>query len=55
MAIGVFVPIGNNGWQLSTAAPQYKPSFEIKREIVQRPERYGLDFTLSMAHGAASA
>jgi pyrimidine oxygenase len=24
MKIGVFVPIGNNGWLISTTAPQYK-------------------------------
>ncbi|MDK6950309.1 hypothetical protein QP384_06170, partial [Klebsiella pneumoniae] len=25
MKIGVFVPIGNNGWLISTHAPQYMP------------------------------
>jgi pyrimidine oxygenase len=24
--IGVFIPIGNNGWLISTTSPQYKPS-----------------------------
>ncbi len=48
MEIGVFIPIGNNGWLISTASPQYKPSFELNRDIVQRAERYGLDFALSM-------
>ncbi len=48
MDIGVFIPIGNNGWLISTAAPQYKPSFALNREIVQKAEACGLDFALSM-------
>lgn len=48
MDIGVFIPIGNNGWLISTTSPQYKPSFDLNREIVQRAERHGLDFALSM-------
>jgi hypothetical protein len=48
MDIGVFIPIGNNGWLISTTSPQYMPSFELNREIVQKAERYGLDFALSM-------
>ncbi len=30
MKIGVFVPIGNNGWLISTHAPQYMPTFELE-------------------------
>jgi pyrimidine oxygenase len=48
MDIGVFIPIGNNGWLISTTSPQYMPTFDLNREIVQRGERYGLDFALSM-------
>jgi pyrimidine oxygenase len=48
MEVGVFIPIGNNGWLISNTSPQYKPSFDLNREIVQRAERYGLDFALSM-------
>ena len=48
MDIGVFIPIGNNGWLISTTSPQYKPSFELNKTIVQKAERYGLDFALSM-------
>jgi pyrimidine oxygenase len=48
MDIGVFIPIGNNGWLISKAAPQYKPSFELNKEIVQKAEGYGFDFALSM-------
>lgn len=46
--IGVFIPIGNNGWLISTTSPQYKPSFELNKQIVQRAEKYNLDFALSM-------
>jgi pyrimidine oxygenase len=48
MEIGLFIPIGNNGWLISTTSPQYKPSFALNREIVTRAEHYGLDFALSM-------
>ena len=48
MDIGVFIPIGNNGWLISTTSPQYKPSFELNRVVVQKAEAYGLDFALSM-------
>jgi pyrimidine oxygenase len=46
--IGVFIPIGNNGWLISTTAPQYKPTFELNRQIVAKAEAYGFDFALSM-------
>jgi pyrimidine oxygenase len=48
MKVGVFIPIGNNGWLLSEAAPQYKPSFELNKEITLLAEHYGMDFALSM-------
>jgi pyrimidine oxygenase len=48
MEIGVFIPIGNNGWLISTTAPQYLPSFELNRRIVEMAEACGLDFALSM-------
>src|SRR5882762_6862817 len=48
MDIGVFIPIGNNGWLISTTSPQYKPSFELNKQIVQKAEGYGFDFALSM-------
>ncbi|MHA6497427.1 hypothetical protein ACX3VG_11445, partial [Escherichia coli] len=40
MKIGVFVPIGNNGWLISTHAPQYMPTFELNKAIVQKAEHY---------------
>ena len=48
MDVGVFIPIGNNGWLISTTSPQYMPTFELNRAIVQKAEQYGLDFALSM-------
>lgn len=48
MDIGVFIPIGNNGWLISSNAPQYKPSFDLNKAIVQKAEHYGFDFALSM-------
>jgi pyrimidine oxygenase len=48
MQIGVFIPIGNNGWLISATSPQYMPSFELNKAIVQKAEGYGLDFALSM-------
>ena len=48
MDVGVFIPIGNNGWIASATSPQYMPTFDLNRTIVQRAEHYGLDFALSM-------
>ena len=48
MEIGVFIPIGNNGWLISTTSPQYKPSFELNKTITQSADKYGFDFALSM-------
>jgi pyrimidine oxygenase len=48
MEIGVFIPINNNGWIISANSPQYMPSFELNKAVVQKAERYGFDFALSM-------
>ena len=48
MDMGVFIPIGNNGWIISNTSPQYKPTFDLNKEIFQRAEHYGMDFVLSM-------
>ncbi|ONG53797.1 pyrimidine utilization protein A [Pseudoroseomonas deserti] len=48
MQIGVFIPIGNNGWLISSNAPQYAPSFDLNKTVAQQAERYGFDFLLSM-------
>ncbi|KAH9889751.1 putative pyrimidine monooxygenase ruta [Xylariomycetidae sp. FL2044] len=46
--IGVFIPIGNDGWLISTTAPRYMPTFALNRDIVLKAEGYGFDFALSM-------
>ncbi|PZW48420.1 pyrimidine oxygenase [Humitalea rosea] len=48
MDIGVFIPINNNGWLISATSPQYMPSFELNRQVVQKAEAYGFEFALSM-------
>jgi pyrimidine oxygenase len=48
MDIGVFIPINNNGWIISAASPQYMPSFELNKAVVQKAEAHGMDFALSM-------
>ncbi len=48
MDLGVFIPIGSNGWLISTTSPQYKPSFALNRDVVQKAESYGFEFALSM-------
>jgi hypothetical protein len=48
MDIGIFIPIGNNGWLISEASPQYKPSFALNKAVVQKAEKFGFDFALSM-------
>ncbi|MBV8925408.1 MAG: pyrimidine utilization protein A [Bradyrhizobium sp.] len=48
MKVGVFIPIGNNGWLISSTAPQYMPTFALNKEIVQKAESHGFDFALSM-------
>ncbi len=48
MDIGVFIPINNNGWIISATSPQYMPSFELNKAVVQKAEAHGFDFALSM-------
>jgi pyrimidine oxygenase len=48
MKLGVFLPIGNNGWLISTTSPQYMPSFDLNRTVVEKAERFRFDFALSM-------
>ena len=49
MEIGVFIPIGNNGWLLSENAPQYKPSFELNKAITLKPSRRSMRKTPACA------
>jgi pyrimidine oxygenase len=48
MDVGVFLPIGNNGWLISSTSPQFMPSFDLNREVTLKAEQYGFEFALSM-------
>jgi pyrimidine oxygenase len=48
MDFGVFIPIANNGWIMSSTSPQYMPTFDLNKEVVQKAEKYGFGFALSM-------
>lgn len=48
MDLGVFIPIGSNGWLISTTSPRYQPSFALNRDVVQLAEKYDFQFALSM-------
>ena len=48
MDLGVFIPIGSNGWLISTTSPRYKPTFALNRDTVLKAEHYGFEFALSM-------
>jgi pyrimidine oxygenase len=47
--LGVFLPIASNGWLFSGTSPQYMPTFELNRTVVQLAEKHQFDFALSMA------
>jgi alkanesulfonate monooxygenase SsuD/methylene tetrahydromethanopterin reductase-like flavin-dependent oxidoreductase (luciferase family) len=55
MKIGLFMPTVNNGFIMSEAAPQYRPDFDYNKEVVQKAERYGMDFALSLVKYRGSA
>jgi pyrimidine oxygenase len=48
MDFGVFIPIANNGWIISENSPQYMPTFDLNKRVVQEAERQGFAFALSM-------
>lgn len=47
--LGVFLPVGNNGWIMSESAPQYLPTWELNRDVSLLAEEIGLDYLFSMA------
>jgi pyrimidine oxygenase len=49
LELGVFLPIGNNGFVMSTASPQYHPTFAHNRDISVLAEDIGLDYVFSMS------
>jgi pyrimidine oxygenase len=48
MEYGLFIPIANNGWIISTTSPKYMPTFDLNRQICQNAEAHGFSFALSM-------
>ena len=44
MELGVFIPIGNNGWLISTTSPQYMPTFDLNRDVVRKGRALRLRF-----------
>jgi len=46
---GVFLPIGNGGWLVSTTAPHPDGSYEYNKTTAVLAEQAGLDFVMSMA------
>jgi pyrimidine oxygenase len=47
--VGVFLPIGNNGYLMSTTSPQYMPTWELQRDLAVAAEALGYDFLFSMS------
>ncbi len=46
---GIFLPIGNGGWMLSTTAPHPEASYAWNKRAAVYAEDIGLDFIMSMA------
>ena len=45
--LGVFLPVISGGWVVSTAAPQYQPSYEMNKAMTLLAEDLGFRFVLS--------
>ena len=45
--LGVFLPVSNNGFIVSTAAPQYPPSYAMIKTMTLLAEDLGFSFVLS--------
>ena len=42
MRLGVFIPIGNNGWLISTTSPRRGSGFGRDKAIVPNMEQFGI-------------
>ena len=49
LELGVFLPVGKNGFVISSHAPPYVPSYSDNRDITMLAEEIGLDYVFSMA------
>lgn len=56
--VGVFLPVANNGWILSAAAPPNPPTFALNAHVAKRAEAAGFHFLLAQSvwrgHGGAT-
>ncbi|HWK64032.1 MAG TPA: LLM class flavin-dependent oxidoreductase [Rhizobiaceae bacterium] len=46
--LGVFMPVGSNGFLMSKRTPRYHPTFELHRSIAEIAEDIGLDYLFWM-------
>ena len=46
---GVFLPVGNGGFIMSSTTPQTPGTYEYNREVTELAEELGLGFVVSMA------
>ena len=46
--LGIFLPITDHGWVISTTAPQFAPSYDMNKRLALRCEEFGFDFAFSM-------
>jgi pyrimidine oxygenase len=49
MDLGIFLPVANNGWILSSSAPADPPTFDLNTWIAQEAERRGFHFLLAQS------
>lgn len=49
LELGVFLPVGNNGYLISENAPQYRPTFALNSAICRLAEELGFDYVFSMS------
>ena len=47
--VGVFLPVGNNGYLISTTSPQDMPTWELQHDLGVAAETLGYDFLFSMS------
>lgn len=47
--LGIFLPIANGGWILSSTAPRIDGSYAYNRSVAQLADAHGYDFIMSMA------
>lgn len=49
LELGVFLPVASSGFIMSINGPQYRPTFELNRDISVLAEELGLGYVFSMA------